>query len=49
MPVLAYADMQVVDGEGKLIYQSLNDIVGISEIGAYSEFLLMDTYLDAML
>ena len=38
MPVLAYADMQVVDGEGKLIYQSLNDIVGISEIGAYSEF-----------
>ena len=38
LPVLAYADMQVVDGEGKLIYQSLNDIVGISEIGAYSEF-----------
>lgn len=37
-PVLAYADMQVVDAEGKLIYQSLNDIVGISEIGKYSEF-----------
>ena len=37
-PVLAYTDMQVVDGEGKLIYQSLNDIVGISEIGKYSEF-----------
>ena len=38
MPVLAYADMQVVNGKGNLIYQSLNDIVGISEIGTYSEF-----------
>lgn len=38
IPVLAYTDMEVIDGKGKLIYESLNDIFGISEIGKYSEF-----------
>lgn len=40
IPVLAYADMQVIDERGELIYSSLNDVVGLSKIGSYSEFFV---------
>lgn len=40
IPVLAYADMEVIDGENKSVYKSLNEIVGLSEKGSYSEFFV---------
>ena len=36
MHLLAYTDMQVVDQNGLLIYESLNDIMGIGEMSGYS-------------
>lgn len=40
IPVLAYGDMVVIDGENRLVYKSLNEIVGLSEKGVYSEFFV---------
>lgn len=40
IPVLAYADMEVIDGKGETIFKSLNDIVGLSDMGSYSEFFV---------
>lgn len=37
-PCLAYADMQIIDGAGKLVYESLDKLNGLSEIGQYSQF-----------
>lgn len=37
-PLLAYSDMQIIDENDELTYPSLNEIMGISEIGEYSLF-----------
>lgn len=40
IPVLAYADMEVIDESDKLVYKSLDEIIGISEKGIYLEFFV---------
>ena len=38
VPLLVYGDMQVIDGDGKLLIESLNDTMGIGEMSGYSEY-----------
>lgn len=38
IPLMVYADMEVVDGEGKRIYESINSIMGIGEMHGDSLF-----------
>lgn len=37
-PVLIYGDMRVIDQNNKIIYESLNEVMGIGEMSGYSLF-----------
>ena len=38
MPLLVYGDMQVIDRRGKIVYESLDAIMGIGQMSGYTEY-----------